>query len=377
MRPATAQGALHSPQTVAIYLPDAADGTSATCAVAGFAGGTQVNANGAAAVQVRRGALAPVTLALASPKANGQSCAGDVECQGGLCVDGVCCRSTCGLCQACNVAGSEGTCTAVGAGTPNSRCAQQPVAGCGFDGTCDGNGGCRRFPLGVACAAAVCQANKLVPAAACDGFGMCVTSAPLDCAPFTCDGAASPPGCRTSCTVDGDCVPGNACLNGSCGTRPKQANGAGCLAASDCTSNNCVEGVCCDGPCDTACNSCNQMGSVGMCSPVAAGAADPRGRCMDQGVATCGTDGLCDGAGACARYPSGTLCMPGTCPANAHIIKNVFRCDSQGRCAAAADIDCTPYRCDRTTTTCLTSCTTNTMCAGGGVTCDVDAGVCQ
>ena len=43
------------------------------------------------------------------------------------------------------------------------------------------------------------------------------------------------------------------------------ANGASCSSASRCTSANCVDGVCCNAPCDGQCQSCNQAGSPGQC----------------------------------------------------------------------------------------------------------------
>ena len=59
----------------------------------------------------------------------GDSCSLSSQCQSGLsCVDGVCCNSACnGLCEACNVPGSLGTCAPVPSGT-------DPAAECGgFD----------------------------------------------------------------------------------------------------------------------------------------------------------------------------------------------------------------------------------------------------
>ena len=51
--------------------------------------------------------------------ANGYACTSAPECKSGACVDGVCCESACdGACQACNVPGTEGSCTAAPAGTP-------------------------------------------------------------------------------------------------------------------------------------------------------------------------------------------------------------------------------------------------------------------
>ncbi len=44
----------------------------------------------------------------------GESCSDDLECLSGFCADGVCCDYACGSpCEACNLPGSEGTCTRV------------------------------------------------------------------------------------------------------------------------------------------------------------------------------------------------------------------------------------------------------------------------
>jgi hypothetical protein len=57
-------------------------------------------AEGGDGVQIAAGAL-------------GAACQQSAECAGGSCVDGVCCDSPCSdLCAACNVPGSEGTCSA-------------------------------------------------------------------------------------------------------------------------------------------------------------------------------------------------------------------------------------------------------------------------
>jgi len=56
-------------------------------------------------------------------KTNGQTCLAGGECCSGNCVDGVCCNSSCtGTCQACNLAGSVGTCTTRPA-DDNTECA--------------------------------------------------------------------------------------------------------------------------------------------------------------------------------------------------------------------------------------------------------------
>ena len=54
----------------------------------------------------------------------GGTCDEDADCVSGICADGVCCNTTCeGLCQACDVSGSAGTCSPVPDGTdPANEC---------------------------------------------------------------------------------------------------------------------------------------------------------------------------------------------------------------------------------------------------------------
>jgi hypothetical protein len=67
----------------------------------------------------------------------GEACTTGARCASGACADGRCCSSACtGSCQACNVAGQEGTCAPVPDGT-------DPIAECGLGRLCDGMGACR------------------------------------------------------------------------------------------------------------------------------------------------------------------------------------------------------------------------------------------
>ena len=54
----------------------------------------------------------------------------------------------------------------------------------------------------------------------------------------------------------------------------KKGNGSPCANANECTSNHCVDGVCCDTSCNTACESClsaDTGGTDGTCANVSAG----------------------------------------------------------------------------------------------------------
>ena len=74
------------------------------------------------------------------------------------------------------------------------------------------------------------------------------------CGSFLCNAAGS--ACLTSCDNDPECVSGNYCTgtNGSC--LAKKTPGNGCGTGHECTTGNCVDGVCCNsGPCGT-CHTC-------------------------------------------------------------------------------------------------------------------------
>lgn len=395
-RPTVAAGALASPQSVTIYLPDGLAGTRVVCKVTALAGGQATGASGQGEADVVRDRLVPVQIVLATvaptdgavtdgeapdvaddardatpetapadaPKANGQACGRDDECESSLCIAGLCCGSPCsGTCLSCALPGKEGTCSPKPTGTP-ADCADQGAASCGFNGRCDGNGACQRYEAGMACKVEACAANgtSLVPAAACDGQGACAAANAVDCTPYVCDATGGTPACRKTCRAGGaDCVAPAVCVDGSCGPKPLKALGAGCVDGADCASGHCADGVCCGAACTGACVSCNQTGFLGTCRPVAAQKPDPHAVCKDGGAAACGQSGLCNGAGACAVYATGTVCLAGTC--NGRMVRNPRRCDGKGACVAAADIDCVPYRCNPATTACFTSCTADNMCS--------------
>jgi hypothetical protein len=89
------------------------------------------------------------------------------------------------------------------------------------------------------------------------------------------------------------------------------ANGEPCVLPEECASRFCVEGLCCDGLCDGACESCSAASQVpggedGVCGFRAAGAA-----CADDGNA-CTADACSGTSVACEHTP-----LPGCCNADA------------------------------------------------------------
>lgn len=129
----------------------------------------------------------------------GAPCSANGHCKSGFCVDFVCCDTACqGLCKACDLAASKGTCALVLADEdPHHDCVAAPVVSCGDDGLCDGKGACRKFAAGTICAAS-CSGGKLTGLKLCDGLGACQSKPDVSCLPFDCDSNTDT--CYASCT---------------------------------------------------------------------------------------------------------------------------------------------------------------------------------
>ncbi|HEX6836933.1 MAG TPA: hypothetical protein VF334_10200 [Polyangia bacterium] len=308
------------------------------------------------------------------PKAQGQPCGTDSDCETGYCADGVCCDNACtGACRACNLTGSAGTCSPIAAGAmPGSghpSCGPDAQSSCGRDGTCDGAGACHLYALGTTCSSPSCDngTNTFTPASTCDGKGVCVAATSRTCAPYVCQDAQS---CYGSCTApdNSHCSGSNTCANGSCG--PKQ-NGVACAMGAECQSGNCVDSVCCDTACTGTCVYCNLPATPGQCKTVNVAGQDPRHQCaVGSGSNKYCSPGGCDGTNPqCRRAAMGTACA-GSCNG---ATPNESTCDANGTCSIT-----------NPATSCVTPCntcvvgSTSAGCqavADGSVTCN--AGSCS
>ncbi len=295
-----------------------------------------------------------------APRRNGQPCAAAGECESGFCSDDVCCNESCAApCKACNLVGSVGTCALVPSGEdPRGNCNDDGPASCKQDGSCDGTGGCRRHAAGAVCAPPSCSGSTRTLASRCDGAGACVPpAAPQSCAPYVCNPATGD--CHTMCTTSMMCLAPNPCSGNSCGKKPV---GQPCMAAADCNSGFCQQGVCCQTACAGLCRSCALSGSAGSCTNVPAG-ADPLVQCPDDGIASCDRDSSCDGAGMCRLYPAGTGCAAAVCMSGTATTART--CNGTGTCRLGTTMACTPFTCGGST--CRTMCTDNTHCVAGRV----------
>ena len=156
----------------------------------------------------------PHTLVATFKQLQGGACTQAEQCLTGNCVDGVCCNSACnGQCEACDVAGSEGTCRPVDGAPRGSRpvCVSDSSV-CG--GTCNGveRGACVYPSAAEQCRAASCQDAVASPAAACDGAGSCAALPSQSCGLYVCGADA----CLTACQVEADCEAPARCLGGQC-----------------------------------------------------------------------------------------------------------------------------------------------------------------
>ena len=305
-------------------------------------------------------------------KDNGASCSDQKECKSTFCAQGVCCDQACtGACKSCSV-GQLGQCTDVtgGAIDPTGQCVPQDQSTCGLNGRCQA-GACQKWAANTPCMPATCPTttNLFTALSTCDGAGTCVVPGTTSCFPYRCGTAA----CKATCTADADCLPPATCANGLCGLKPP---GAICASKAECLSGFCEQGVCCQTACTGICKSCALSASRGVCSNITAGTVDILSRCSDQGAASCGTDGYCDGNGACRLYSTSTVCAPAMCPTNTTnpTLTPSRNCNGLGVCQPATTIACAPYQCNGTTA-CLAACSTDSDCLSPNI-CDPPTSKC-
>lgn len=138
----------------------------------------------------------------------------------------------------------------------------------------------------------------------------------------------------------------------------------GCSLDGECSSNHCVDGVCCDSECSSGCQMCNRL--TGRCTDILLG-GEPRFGCSWEG-SFCGPIGTCDGQGSCAT-PEGEPCWIqasnefGICEKGECVSSPVAVCITEDTLQdeKGAQIDCTPYVCR--TDDCLTACESQSDCA--------------
>ncbi|AKT40014.1 kelch repeat-containing protein [Chondromyces crocatus] len=248
----------------------------------------------------RTGSTVLGSTALYSMGCTGCGCTTNSDCDTGLCVDAVCCATTCDApCRACNVPGNLGTCSIASVGQQDT-CAAGQV--CSASGACSsGLGG--PCMTGTDCESGFC-ADGVCCSSACDG--VCQScNAPGN------EGTCLP----TPAGVQDTCAPGEVCNGaGSC----RKTDGQACSTAIECLSGFCADGVCCNTACGggspTDCQAC----SMATGAPI-------EGVCtiLDSSVTCRPSQGECDPAEVCngaqplcptnVTAPDGSACAGGTC----------------------------------------------------------------
>jgi hypothetical protein len=139
-----------------------------------------------------------------------------------------------------------------------------------------------------------------------------------------------------------------------------RSNGSPCAQASECASEYCVDGVCCNTACTERCKACDLATSRGTCTQVASD--QPHGT-----RAACGGSGACAGAcsaaspTACTFPADETTCRSASCTGATFTARG--GCNAAGSCAGVATMPCGDFVCNATGTACLAACTSDNHCA--------------
>jgi N-acetylneuraminic acid mutarotase len=155
---------------------------------------------------------------------NGIPCTRDDACASGLCVDGTCCESKCdGQCQACDVPGQAGRCTAI-KGKPHGARAACPA------------------DSASACGSKVC-----------DGVNVTACTETPNCGTYGCDTTTLV--CKSTCAANTDCGTGFECKDAACVPQSSKCSADSTqVIGTDGTTTNCAPYACREGQCLRKCN---------------------------------------------------------------------------------------------------------------------------
>ena len=233
------------------------------------------------------------------------------------------------------MAGSEGTCANVRPGTPdkdscaagqacdaNQQCKSQNGQVCGSFGEC-ASGHCAD---GVCCDT---DCNDVCKSCIVTGKRGACTNVPAGNE----DPVGAPP-CASDTSQGRSCDGNGVCLD------VKKDNGQPCTAGKQCTSGNCIDGFCCESACGSLCMACAnaKTGQTnGLCRAVTGG-TDPDAECAQSAQSTCGTDGMCNGSGACRLWDATTQCAGASCTGSTFTPART--CNGMGTCQSVSTVPC-------------------------------------
>jgi hypothetical protein len=309
----------------------------------------------------------------------GQGCQTTADCPAGTCVDKICCATpSCGPCQACNVAGSLGTCapSSGGACDDGNACTQGDTC---QNGVCTGSASTMTCAPPDQCHAAgtcnpadgTCSNVPLANGTPCNDGNACTQN-------DTCQaGVCTPGAAATTCPAPDQCHAAGTCdpVTGAC-TSAALANGTPCNDGNACTqSDTCQSGVCTGGA-SVTCAAADQCHAAGTCNPAT-------GTCTSAALAN-GTP--CSDGNACTQ---GDTCQGGSCTSGAPVTCAApDQCHTGGTCNPATGTcsnsvvaNGTPCN-DGNACTLADTCQAGTCTGGAPVTCPAAdqchlAGVCN
>jgi hypothetical protein len=189
-------------------------------------------------------------------------------------------------------------------------------------------------PEGHQCGDPSCREGVETSAARCDGEGRCAPAEQTECERVRCVGEQS---CDGSCDAEHPCARADHCELEASKCVPDRALGEPCTESSQCPSDNCVDGVCCESTCSGACEACDRPQSAGRCTPLPALSLDPEGRC--------GAGTLCSAEGECVQAPAPSAPSGARCT-------NAASCTRDGRAGYCVDGTCCDRACDGTCEAC-------------------------
>ncbi len=285
-----------------------------------------------------------VNASTAGDRGNGESCVVGGECFSGICVEGVCCATTCNDNESCAILRREGTC---------QRVAPDPPIVCDFDEECFDipNPGDDGTCVDGFCCEARCDVDERCDVPGNEGL----------CIPTLSDGSEclDEPDCSSGFCVDNTCCR-EACTVGFCGfpdgvCRPPLDLGEPCQVDGECASDICDEfdGICCDDRCDPETQRCS---ADGECEPQPEPGELPLGEfCIDDiecESRNCVNEICCSeaecGEGELCLPPNGN-CAPEPTPTATPVPReNGEDCDSDSLCISGIceDFVCCEERCD-------------------------------
>ncbi|HRI70492.1 MAG TPA: hypothetical protein PK156_39945, partial [Polyangium sp.] len=300
-------------------------------------------------------------------QANGTACTSATQCSSGFCIDGVCCDNLCAAsCQACSTAkkgqGANGVCGSIINGSdPDNECPY---------GECNGSAVCTvssNLPNGMTCTLnAQCVSGNCVDGICCNTActGVCVA----------CSATKKGQGTDGVCgSIKYDFDPDDECYGGACNGQNSCAyyNGVPCAGTTQCLSNYCVDGVCCNNYCGGTCYACSAAkkggGYDGACGFIKTN-TDPDNDC---------NPGVCNGSGICvaptctstAECGTNATCTNSACVCNAGYSGDGYACTDIDECQTnngGCDVNATC-----TNTPGSRTCACNQGYVGDGITCTI------